>query len=224
MNATSPSAWTELLAAALAHDINNLAHGLSSAQKLARAGVGQDLDAAEWATFVERDVDRLRKLGVRLRALAAAGEVQSFARLDDACAKALAEVDPAGGQVRRADSPAVDPRVRGTAAAVTAAITSLLEHAIDASATGAPIGIAVRRPDPSDGSVIVEIAAPAASVTAVIDRARLDTLLDTALRDRRGDLSLVLAGAIADASGGSVSFASDAKRGLVLELQLLAAP
>ena len=82
----------------------------------------------------------------------------------------------------------------------------------------------LRSESASGGAVIVEIAAPEASATGVIDRARLDTLLDTALRDRRGDFSLVLAGAVADALGGAVYFASDAKRGLVLELQLVACP
>jgi signal transduction histidine kinase len=214
--------WTELLAAALAHDINNLALSLSSAQRLTRPGGAEDFDGAEWAAFVEGDVDRLRKLGGRLRALAAAGDIHSSARLDDVCADALVEIDPAGGQVRRADSPPVDARVRGTAAAVRAAIASLLEHAVAASPTGAPIELAVR--GASGGAVIVEIAAPGASASLVIDRARLDTLLDTTLRDRRGDFSLVLAGAVADALGGAVTCASDSKRGLVLELQLVACP
>jgi len=222
MSPTRTAHWTELLAGALAHDINNLALSLSSAQRLIRPGAGEDFDVAEWAAFVEGDVDRLRKLGVRLRALAAAGEINASARLDDACAAALAEVDPDGGQVRRADSPPVDARVRATAAAVAAAIASLLEHARAAGPTGAPIELAVR--DASGGSIIVEIAAPEASASVVIDRARLDTLLDTALRDRRGDFSLVLAGAVADALGGAVTFASDAKRGLVLELHLVACP
>ena len=222
MSATRNAGWTELLGGALAHDINNLALALSSAQRLTRPGAAGDFDAAEWAAFVEGDVDRLRKLGVRLRALAAAGDVHSSARLDDACAAALAEVDPAGGQVRRAGSAPVDARVRGTAAAVGAAIASLLEHARAAGPTGAPIALAVK--DASGGSVIVEIAAPGAAAIAVIDRARLDTLLDTALRDRRGDFSLVLAGAVADALGGAVHVASDAQRGLVLELELVASP
>jgi len=212
--------WTHLLAAALAHDINNLALSLSSAQRLIRPGAGVDFDGAEWAAFVEGDVDRLRKLGVRLRALAAAGDIHSSTRLDDACADALTEVDPAGAHVRRADSPRGDSHVRGTADAVRAAITSLLEHAVAASPTGAPIELAVR--EAPGGPVIVEIAAPEASATGLIDRARLDTLLDTALRDRRGDLSLVLAGAVADTLGGAVYFALDSKRGLVLELQLVA--
>ena len=165
---------------------------------------------------MEGDVDRLRKLGLRLRALAAPGDIQASARLDDACAGALAEVDPAGRQVRRVDTAPVDTRVRGTAAAVTAAITSLLEHALTASPTGAPIELAVR------GAQVVEIAARQAPATGAIDRARLETLLDTDLRDRRGDLSLVLAGAVADALGGAVYFASDSKRGVVLELELVA--
>jgi hypothetical protein len=217
-----PPGWTELLAAALAHDIGNIAHGLSSAQRMAQPGAREDLGAAEWAAFVEGDVDRLRKLGVRLRALATAGDIHCSARLDDACAASLSEVDPAGGQARRAASAPRDSRVRGTAAAVTAAIASLLEHARAAGPTGAPIEVAVR--DASGGSIVVEIAARDAAAIGAIDRAPLATLLDTTLRDRRGDLSLVLAGALADALGGAVYLASDSKRGLVLDLQLVAYP
>jgi hypothetical protein len=219
MSATRTAGWTEFLAAALAHDIGNLAHGLSSAQRMARPGAGQDFDAAEWAVFVEGDVDRLRNLGVRLRALAAAHDISSSTRLDDACAAAVAEVDPAGSQVRRAGSPSAGARVRGTAAAVEAAVASLLEHARAASPAAAPIELAVR--DAAGDAVILEIAAPRASAAGVIPRARLDTLLDAALRDRRGDFSLVLAGAVADALGGAVYFASDPDRGVVLELQLV---
>jgi hypothetical protein len=105
---------------------------------------------------------------------------------------------------------------------VRAAIASLLEHALAASPTGAPIELAVR--DVSSGSVVVEIAAPAASASAAIDRARLDTLLGSALRDRRGDFTLVLAGAVADAVGGAVYVESNSRRGLVLELQLVVSP
>jgi hypothetical protein len=220
MSATA--GWTELLAAALAHDIGNLAHALSSAQKMTRPRAGEEFEPAEWAAFVEGDVDRLRKLGLRLRALAAAGDLHSSAQVDDACAAAVAEVDPAGAQVRRRRSPSVDARVRGTAAAVRAAIASLLEHARAASPTGAPIELALR--EVSGATVIVEIVAPAASASGVIDRERLDTLLETALRDRRGDFSLVLAGAVADALGGAVYFAADAKRGHRLELQLVVCP
>ena len=220
MSATRAAGWTELARRrACARHRQPRARSFQRAEARPAPGAAEDFDAAEWAVFVEGDVDRLRKLGVRLRALAAAGDVHSSARLDDACAAALAEVDPTGGQVRRADSPPVDARVRGTAAAVKAAIASLLEHARAASATGAAIELAVR--SASGGAVIVEIAAPDVSATGVIDRARLDTLLDTALRDRRGDFSLVLAGAVADALGGAVYFASNAKRGLVLELQLV---
>jgi hypothetical protein len=214
--------WTDLLAGALAHDIGNLAHGLSSAQRLTRAGAGEDFDVTEWAAFVERDVDRLRKLGVRLRALATAREVVSSVRLDDACAGALAELGSDGGRVRRAASLPFDSRVRGSSGAVSAAIVSLLEHALAASPSRAQIDLAVR--EAGAGAVIVAITAPEASALAAIERAPLDALLDADLRARRGDLSLVLAGAVAEALGGAVHVASDPKRGLVLELQLVAAP
>jgi hypothetical protein len=91
---------------------------------------------------------------------------------------------------------------------------------VAAGPAGAAVDLAVRRAP--GGAVIVELAAPEASATGVIARERLETLLDSALRDRRGDISLVLAGAVADALGGAVYAASDPKRGLVLELELVA--
>ena len=115
MSASIPAAsWTGLLAAAAAHDINNLVHGFSIS------------DAAEWAACVEDCLEPLRKLGVRLRTLATACEGEPTARLDDACADALTEVDPDGGRVVRAALPGAGSRVRGTDAAVRTAIASLL--------------------------------------------------------------------------------------------------
>ena len=213
--------WTDLVAGALAHDIGNLAHGLSSAQRLTRAG-GEDFDVTEWAAFVERDVDRLRKLGLRLRALATAREVLSSARLDDACAGALAELGSDGGRVRLAASLPFDSRVRGSAGAVSAAIVSLIEHALAASPFSAQIELAVR--NAGAGAVVVAITAPQASGLGAVGRAPLDALLDAELRERRGDLSLVLAGAVAEALGGAVYVASDPQRGLAFELQLVAVP
>jgi hypothetical protein len=201
--------WTGLLAAATAHDINNLTHSLSIA------------DVAEWAACVEECVDPLRKLGVRLRTLAVAHETEGSARVDNACADAITEVDPDGARVVRAALPAGGSRVRGTDAAARTAIASLLEHALAASPTGAPIHLAVR--DAQAGAVVVEIAAPEATGLGAIAIERLDTLLDTTLRDLRGDFSLVLAGALADAVGGAVTLASSAESGLVLALQLAVA-
>src|SRR6476646_10407747 len=115
MGGATNSSWTGLLAAALAHDINNLAQGLASAQRLTRPGAGDEFDVAEWAAFVDADVDWLRTLGIRVRALAMAAESRATsALLDDSCAAALAEVDRSGGRVRRAPSLAPGVRVRGT--------------------------------------------------------------------------------------------------------------
>src|SRR4029079_4040639 len=142
--------------------------------------------------------------------------------MDDACAGAMAEVGSDGGRVRCADSLPFDSRVRGSAGAVSAAIVALLEHALAASPISAQIDLAVR--DAGGGAVIVAIAAPEASTLGAIGRAPRDALLNTQLRERRGDLSLVLAGAVAEALGGAVYVASDSKCGLELELHLADAP
>ena len=135
----------------------------------------------------------------------------------------------------RADSIPADLCVVGTAAALTTAIASLMEHALTASPAGAPVSLTVRGPraagvtlaegtaGPSPGSpVIVEIAAPNARELGSINRARLDVVLASSLPELRGDAHLILAGAIADAVGGAVYIASDANTGLVLALHLTA--
>lgn len=206
---TSTASWTGLLAGAAAHDINNLAHSIAIS------------DATEWAACVDECVEPLRKLGTRLRTLAAASEVSGSAGLDDACADALIEVNPDETCVLRTTTPRTGRRVRGTDAAVRTAIASLLEHALAASPTGAAIGLAVR--DAPAGRIIVEITAAEASSLGEIGAAPLDVLLATTLRDLRGDLSLVLAGALADALGGAIHVASSPETGLVLALHLVVA-
>jgi hypothetical protein len=210
MSASPPAAsWTGLLATAAAHEINNLVHSFSIS------------DPADWTACLQDCLDPLRKLGVRLRTLAAASEAEGSARLDDACADALTEVDPDDGRVLRAALPRAGSTVRGTDAAVRIAIASLLEHALAASPTGAPVRLAVH--EGPAGEIVVEIAAPEASGLGEIGAARLDALLATTLRDLRGDFSLVLAGAIADAVGGAVTVASSVESGLVLALHLAVA-
>jgi hypothetical protein len=226
MSASAPAAgWTKLLAGAVAHDINNLAHGLLSAPALLGAGTH---DASESAALVEGSLAQMRKLGARLRALAVAGEADVWVRIDDACADACAEVDPVRGQALRCEPIAADLRVRGMAAAVRTAIASLLEHAFTASPAAATIRLSIRGGDASRASagsaVVVEIAAPEATGLGEIGAAPLEALLDTALRDLRGDVSLVIAGAIADALGGAVTLASSSQSGLVLALHLAAGP
>jgi hypothetical protein len=210
--------WTRLLAAAVAHDINNLAHSLLGAPGLGAPQEG-GVDA-EAATFVEDCLAQMRKLGARLRTLGSAGEADARARLDDALADAWAEVDLVHSQVMRTEPIPAELRARGTAAAVRTAIASLVEHAAAAAPPGGTIQLSVR-PEPP-GSIIVEISVPEASGLGEIGTAPLETLLDTTLRDMRGNFSLVLAGAMADALGGAVHLASSAQRGLVLALRLVA--
>src|SRR4051794_39286264 len=107
MSASPPAAsWTGLIAAAAAHDINNLVHSFSISE------------AADWPACLEECLDPLRKLGVRLRTLATACETDESAQLDDACADAVTEVDPDGDRVLRGVATVAGSRVRGTDAAV----------------------------------------------------------------------------------------------------------
>ena len=233
----SPGApnWTGLLAGAVAHDINNFVQGVSSARSLAGAPGAMGAVTAETEAIVEDDLEQLRKLGGRLRALASAARQGAATRLADACADAIAEVDGPLEQMR-ADSIPADLCVVGPAAAVTTAIASLMEHALTASPAGAAVSLTVRRPraagvtlaegtrGAAPGSpVIVEIAAPNATQLGSINRARLDVVLASSLAELRGDAHLVLGGAIADAVGGAVYIASDASTGLLLALQLTVA-
>jgi signal transduction histidine kinase len=214
--------WTGLLAGAVAHDINNFVQGVSSARALAGASSATTADAAETAAIIEEDLDQLRKMGGRLRALASAGTGAASTRLADVCADALAEIDRPAERMRAESIPA-DLWVLGTAAALTTAIASLLEHALAASPAAAPIRLAVQQPQASPGApVIVEISAPEAGDLGAIGQARLDLVLGSSLPELRGDARLILAGAIADALGGAVYIASSAKAGLVLTLHLVA--
>ena len=230
---TRNPAWTGLLAGAVAHDINNFVQGVSSARSLAGAPGATIADAAETEAIIEDDLQELRKMGGRLRALASAGGSEASTRLAGVCADAFAEVDRPPEQTPGESIPA-DLCVVGTAAALTTAIAALLEHALAASPVAAPVRVAVHGTEavgaadgglvgPSPGSpVIVEIRAPEAGELGAIRKARLDVVLASSLPELRGDARLILAGAIADAIGGAVYIASDAKAGLVLALHLVA--
>ena len=184
----------------MAHDINNFVQGVSSARSLAGAPGATLADAAETAAIIEDDLDQLRKLGGRLRALASAGGREASTRLADACADAFAEVDRPLEQMRAESIPA-ELRVVGTAAAaddghrLPAGTCVGREPSGRAGQLDCPRA-AVRWPRqpptgptrPSPGSpVIVEIAAPDAGDLGAISRARLDVVLAESLPELRGD-------------------------------------
>jgi hypothetical protein len=220
---TRAAGWTGLLAGAVAHDINNFVQGVSSARALAGAPGATTADAAETAAIIEDDLDQLRRLGGRLRALASAGGSEASTRLAGVCADALAEVDRPPEQLRAEPVPA-ELCVVGTAAALTTAIASLLEHAVAAGPASAPVRLEVHAPQTAGAAVIVEIVAPEAGDLGAIGETRLDLVLASSLPELRGDARLILAGAIADAIGGAVYIASASNAGLVLTLHLVAAP
>ena len=220
MTASRTASWSALLAGALSHDINNFVQGLSAARLLAGAPGAASADVDEMAATIEADLGQVRKLGRRLRTLASAAEAAASARVDEACEDALAEVDRGGEQRLRAEPILATLRAVGTPAALRTVIGSLLEHALGASPRITTIRVMVRA---SGAAVIVEIVAPDALALGTIDRQRLDVALSTTLPELRGDTSLVLAGAIADGLGGSVTIGSGAKTGLVLAAHFVAA-
>ena len=191
-------------------------------------------DAAETEAIIEGDLNRLRKLGGRLRALASAGRHEVATRLADVCADAFAEVDrPLWKQLRTESIPA-DLCVVGTAAALTTAIASLMEHAVAASPVGAAVNLTVRVPRAAGAAAAEGDAAFARRAGDCGNRgaerrgARFHQRgaprrrAGQFLPELRGDGPLILAGAILDAVGGAVHIASDANSGLVLALHLLA--
>jgi signal transduction histidine kinase len=217
---TRATGWTELVASAVAHDINNLVHTLSNECALIAAPARADGRSGS-VDLVEDCLAELRKLSARLQTLARAGGVGAHALVDEACVDALVEVDPTGARVLRGQPPPPGTCVRGSAAAVRTAIVSLLEHALAASPTSAPVRMAVRHA-PGE-TTVVEISAREVPGQDAVDDDRLDALLTTTLRDLRGDVSLILAGAIADAIGGAVHVGSSPGHGLVLGLRLATA-
>jgi len=219
------ASWTGLLAGAVAHDINNFVHGLSTA----RAAAEQSLESlrqtlratADDPLLLDEHLGHLRKLGARLRVLAAAEESGGTVRIDQTCADALAEAVPLSQQVLESEPIPPDLRAFGTPAGVTAALGSLLDHALCASPQAAKVRLSIAMPS-SPGTVAVRIAADDAWTVGPTGEWSLDDWLATSRRDLRGDFSLVLAGAMAMALGGAVRVATRPAAGLVLTLELVA--
>jgi len=112
------------------------------------------------------------------------------------------------------------PRTEAEVAAVLRESGSALAIGAQSSLTGGATPLGDRLLATDRLNRILEIAADRVRVEAGVSLA----LLDTALRDLRGDVSLVIAGAIADALGGAVHLASSAQSGLVLALRLAGGP
>ena len=221
----SATSWTGLLAGAVAHDINNFVHGLytaSAAAERSLESLRQTLRAAaDDPLFLDEHLGHLRKLGARLRVLAAAEESGGTVRIDHTCSDALAEAVPLSQQVLESEPIPADLRAFGTPAGVTAALGSLLDHALCASPQAAKVRLSIARPS-SPGTVAVRIAADDAWTVGPSGEWSLDSWLATSRRDLRGDFSLVLAGAMATALGGAVRVATRPAAGLVLTLELVA--
>ncbi len=199
------SAWNELLAAAVSHDIVNFVVGASA---------GRDPAAPDGLTG---HLERLHAVGLRLRTLASVGQGAASARIDQTCEDALIEAARLPTQTVTVEPMATDLRVAAPPAAVRTVVVSLLDHVFSASHDVASVQLSARR---EGGNVVLEIVAHQAWTIGASDNQPLDVLLATERRDLRGDSSLVIAGAIADALGGRITMTSGPQRGLRLALYL----
>jgi hypothetical protein len=228
-----PVGWTHLLAGAAAHDINNLAHSLSSLLALASDPNVSKAALDEYRAMAHEALAALRRLGAEMHALgsAAPGPIATAPQsLRLACEDALAETEPRNGQRLIAGPMPGDAFVRGSTAALRVLVKALLRHALAAS----PAGAVVRLDGSSnDGTTSLRVVARGASPPGIDERLSLGAWLDGAGRSYRGSFHLVLAGALAAELGGEIDIgpggAADAGdgdgragagRGIAIELRI----
>jgi hypothetical protein len=196
--------WTRLVAGAAAHDINNLTQGLSNLLAIAsKPGVTPET-LAHCRLMGEARLEELRHLSARLHALARSQHQTRPQPIDLICADALAEADVPAGRTLEADVLPAGGMVRGTADGIRTALAGLLRYALAASAKGTAVrlGLALGQAD-----VVVTIDAPGAPAPAAPPehRAGLAAVFGTPFGDDvRGDLGMVLAGAIVAGSEGAL--------------------
>jgi len=201
----TPDAWTRMIARAAAHEIRNVEHALGQVLALAEASGAL---GADYVAVAGDGLGRLRRLADDLRALAGSGDAAAApARIDLACADALAEVEPGPDQRVAVDGPlSAEARVRGTAAALRIAVRVLLRHALAASPATAVVRLRV---GVAADAVVVTVDAPEAP----------------APQQGHDALGFALAGAIAREIGGELRVdALAASGGARFALHLARAP
>jgi hypothetical protein len=223
--------WTHLLAGAAAHDVNNIAHSLSSLLALASDPNVSKAALDEYRAMAYEALAALRRLGAEMHALgsAAPGPIAAAPQsVRLACEDALAETEPRNGQRVIAGPLPGEALVRGSAAALRVLVKALLRQALAAS----PAGAVVRLDGSSnDGTTSLLVVAPRAPPPGIDERLSLGAWLDGAGRSYRGSFHLVLAGALAAELGAELDIgpggAADpgdgdagAGRGIAIELRI----
>ncbi|HVU52499.1 MAG TPA: hypothetical protein VHL80_17515, partial [Polyangia bacterium] len=137
--------WTRLVAGAAAHDINNLAQGLSNLLALAAAPSATRESLDRYAALARDGLKDLRQLATHLRALANAQASAETQRLDLLAAEAVTELETPGDRSVDVSPLGGGPLVSGPGPALRLAIQALARYAVAASAPRARVTVTVSR-------------------------------------------------------------------------------
>jgi len=195
--------WTRLVAGAAAHDINNLAQGLSNLLALASSPTANRESLDRYASLARDGLKDLRQLATNLRSLANAQSGAETQRLDLLAVDVVTELGALGTMGDRAvdvSAPAdAGALVEGPGPALRLAIQSLVRYGVAASAPLARVAVSVAR---EERNVVLVVSAPTAPSPRTTAEAELGALLGGAEREFGGDAGLVFAGASAHLLGG----------------------
>jgi signal transduction histidine kinase len=209
--------WTRLVAGAAAHDINNLAQGLSNLLALASSPTANRESLDRYASLARDGLKDLRLLATNLRSLANAQSGVETQRLDLLAADVVTELGTTGDRGVDLSPPDPGALVEGPGPALRLAIHSLVRYGLAASAPRARIAVTVSR---EDRDVVVVVTAPSSPPPRTPDEAELGALLGGAEREFGGDAGLVLAGASAHLLGGRATAGPAPGGGLRFKLSL----
>jgi hypothetical protein len=208
--------WTRLVAGTTAHDVNNLAQGLLNLMVLAEDPAATREAIAQYAELARTGLAELKRLGAQLRVLGDPHAGEGPQPLAPTCADALLEVEPPSDRRLERGVFAADAVVRASAAGLRLAVTSLLQHALAASAPGSAVRVdgAAER-----GGGVVLVDAPGAPALRAAREAPVSSLLAGPDRELSGG-RVVLAGALAAQYGGELTVRPGATSGQLFRLWL----
>jgi hypothetical protein len=207
--------WTRLVAGAAAHDINNLAQGLSNLLSMAQDAAASREVLARYTGLAREALDDLRRLGVDLRALAVTGAGGEPHRLDVLVTEVAR--DPGGPRDRSVElrPPLAEAQVHAPAASLRLVIRAIVRHAAAASPAGAVVSVGVAL---DDGRAVVVVEAPSAPAPHAGGQVELGARLAGDERDFASDTGLILAGAAVHLGGGQIVASRAAGGGLRFEV------
>jgi hypothetical protein len=194
--------WTRLVAGAAAHDINNLAQGLSNLLSLAAAPTATREALDRYAGLARDGLKELRQLAIDLRALANAQANAEAQRLDVVAVEAVTDVEAPNDKSIDVSPLDASALVAAPGPALRLAVQAVVRYSVAASAPRAAISVSVAR---EGDTATVVVAAPSAPPPLSPVEADLGALLGGAEREFGGDAGLVLAGAATHLCGGHAS-------------------